>query len=140
MSAAFEPIAITGQAFMHILVVEDHQDTRQVLTRLLNRWGFDVSAAENLQGGLNRLETEPIDVILSDIALPDGTGYALISEVRRRGRDVLAIALSGYNYPADVHVAKLTGFDHHLSKPCDCQQLRSLLEESHLGERSAKVD
>jgi len=124
-------------AFMHVLVVEDHQDTRQVLTCLLNRWGFEVSAAETLQSGLNRLESEPIDVILSDIALPDGTGYALISEVRRRGKDVLAIALSGYNYPSDVHVAKLTGFDHHLSKPCDCGQLRSLLEESNSSERSS---
>ena len=44
------------------------------------------------------------------------------------GKDVLAIALSGYDYPSDVRIAKLTGFDHHLSKPCDCRQLRALLE------------
>src|SRR5205085_2433755 len=69
------------------------------------------------------------DVILSDIALPDGTGYALVSEARRRGKDVLAIALSGYDYPSEVRISKLTGFDHHLSKPCDCRQLRSLLEK-----------
>jgi CheY-like chemotaxis protein len=114
---------------MRILVVEDHQDTRQVLTRLLTHWGFDVAAAENLQSGLNCLDSEPIDVILSDIALPDGTGYALVSEARRRGKEVLAIALSGYSYPSEVQVSKLTGFDHHLSKPCDCQQLRSLLQD-----------
>lgn len=115
---------------MRILVVEDHQDTREGLTRLLTRWGFDVAPAETLESGLNHLESGPIDVILSDIALPDGTGYALVSEARRRGKDVLAIALSGYNYPSDVQIAKLTGFDHHLSKPCDCGQLRSLLEET----------
>jgi CheY-like chemotaxis protein len=114
---------------MRILLVEDHKDTRQVLTRLLTHWGFDVAPAGSLESGLNRLESEPIDVILSDIALPDGTGYALVSEARRRGKDVLAIALSGYNYPGEVQVAKLTGFDHHLSKPCDCQQLRSLLQD-----------
>lgn len=115
---------------MRILVVEDHQDTRQVLTRLLTHWGYDVAPAETLQSGLTHLESEPIDVILSDIALPDGTGYALVSEARRRGKDVLAIALSGYSYPSDVQIAKLTGFDHHLTKPCDCGQLRSLLEET----------
>ena len=115
---------------MRILVVEDHQYTREVMTRLLTRWGHDVAPAETLESGLNQLESEPIDVILSDIALPDGTGYALVSEARRRGKDVLAIALSGYNYPGEVQIAKLTGFDHHLSKPCDCRQLRSLLEES----------
>lgn len=115
---------------MRILVVEDHQDTRQVLMHLLTHWGYEVSPAETLESGLNRLESEPFDVILSDIALPDGTGYALVSEARRRGKNVLAIALSGYNYPSDVQIAKLTGFDHHLSKPCDCGQLRSLLEET----------
>jgi len=115
---------------MRILVVEDHQDTRQVLTGLLTRWGYDVSPADSLKSGMDRLETEPpVDVILSDIALPDGTGYALVSEARRRGKRVLAIALSGYAYPSDVRIAKLTGFDHHLSKPCDCGYLRTILEQ-----------
>src|SRR2546423_15665316 len=98
---------------MRILVVEDHADTRNVLTGLLTRWGYIVSAADSLQSGLERLNTEPpVDVIVSDIALPDGTGYALVSEARRRGKRVLAIALSGYAYPSDVRIAKLTGFDH----------------------------
>ena len=115
---------------MRILVVEDHQDTRQVLTGLLRGWGYDVSPADSLKSGMDRLESEPpVDVILSDIALPDGTGYALVSEARRRGKRVLAIALSGYAYPSDVGIAKLTGFDHHLSKPCDCGYLRTILEQ-----------
>lgn len=114
---------------MRILVVEDHSDTRRVMTRLLGRWGYDVATAESLETGLQRLKSEPFDAIVSDIALPDGTGYALISEARRRGQPLLAIALSGYAYPAEVQIAKLTGFDHHLTKPCDCQKLRSLLED-----------
>jgi CheY-like chemotaxis protein len=115
---------------MRILVVEDHQDTRNVLTGLLTRWGYIVCAADSLKGGLEVLNNEPpVDVIVSDIALPDGTGYALISEARRRGNRVLAIALSGYAFPSDVRVAKLTGFDHHLSKPCDCHYLRTLLQQ-----------
>jgi CheY-like chemotaxis protein len=123
---------------MQILVVEDHQDTRKVLTGLLKRWGYDVSSADSLKSGMDRLETEPpIDVILSDIALPDGTGYALVSEARRRGKRVLAIALSGYAYPSDVHIAKLTGFDHHLSKPCDCAYLRTILRDRARWEAAA---
>jgi CheY-like chemotaxis protein len=115
---------------MRILVVEDHRDTRQVLVGLLTRWGYIVSAADTLKGGLELLDSEPaVDVIVSDIALPDGTGYALVSEARRHGKRVLAIALSGYSYPSDVKIAKLTGFDHHLSKPCDCNSLRMLLQE-----------
>jgi CheY-like chemotaxis protein len=99
------------------------------MTRLLERWGFDVTVAESLTTALERLDTGAFDAILSDIALPDGTGYALISEARRRGQRFLAIALSGYTYPEEVNIAKLTGFDHHLSKPCDCQKLRQLLDD-----------
>ena len=122
---------------MRILVVEDHKDTREVLTGLLTRWGYIVSVADTLKGGLNALKSEDsIDVILSDIALPDGTGYALVAEARRRGNRALAIALSGYSYPSDVKIAKLTGFDHHLSKPCDCAGLRAILEDRAKWETS----
>lgn len=114
---------------MRILLVEDHPDTRQVLTRLLTHWGFDVAAAENLKCGLDELNQQPFDVLLSDIGLPDGTGYALVSEARRRGIDILAIALSGYGFPTEQELSLKTGFDHHLTKPFDCQQLRALLEE-----------
>jgi DNA-binding response OmpR family regulator len=117
---------------MRILLVEDHADTREVLTRLLTHWGFEVSPADNLRHGLDQLDGEPVDVILSDIGLPDGTGYALISEARRRGNKGLAIALSGFGFPTEAKVSKQTGFDHHLTKPFDCQQLRALLEEKVL--------
>jgi hypothetical protein len=62
-------------AAMRILVVEDHEDTRQVLMRLLQHWGFTVITARTLQSGLRFLQTERFDAIVSDIALPDGTGY-----------------------------------------------------------------
>ncbi|HJT82501.1 MAG TPA: response regulator [Chthoniobacterales bacterium] len=114
---------------MRILLVEDHQDTRQILTRLLTHWGFDVATAENLQRGLDELSHQPFDVLLSDIGLPDGTGYALVNEARRRGGDLLAIALSGFGFPTEKELSLKTGFDHHLTKPFDCQQLRSLLEQ-----------
>ena len=113
--------------YMRILIVEDHEDTRHALIRLLKRWGFEVASAPTLQNGLSFLEAGPFDAIVSDIALPDGTGYALVREAKRRWKNVLAIALSGYNLPGDVHIGRLSGFDHHLTKPVDCQQLRSIL-------------
>jgi DNA-binding response OmpR family regulator len=115
---------------MRILVLEDHEDTRDVLARFLERSGFEVAAAGTLKTGLKLLRSETFGAIISDIALPDGTGYALIHEARRSGIDVLAIALSAYSYPEDVLTAKLTGFDYHLKKPFDCGQLRSLLEKA----------
>jgi CheY-like chemotaxis protein len=117
------------KAAAQILVVEDHEDTRNVLERLCERCGFTVFTAATLNEALQLVQTTPFDVIISDIALPDGTGYALISEVRRRGINALAIALSAYTFPDDVQEAKLTGFDYHVSKPFDYLQLRSLLEQ-----------
>jgi two-component system CheB/CheR fusion protein len=113
---------------MRILLVEDDIESRDALRRLLQKWGYDVAVAESLQRGLVLLETEHFNAILSDIALPDGTGYALVSEARRRADSVLAIALSAYPYPEDVRVPKLTGFDYHLQKPIDCARLQSLLQ------------
>jgi CheY-like chemotaxis protein len=107
---------------------------------LLTRWGYIVSSADTLKGGLDLLDSEPPpDVVLSDIALPDGTGYALVSEARRKGKRVLAIALSGYAYPSDVRIAKLTGFDHHLSKPCDCGYLRTILRDRARWDKRSKL-
>lgn len=112
-----------------ILIVEDHGDTRRVLSTLLDRWGFDVSTAESLKSGLAFLTAKEFDVIVSDIALPDGSGYALVSEAKRRQGELKAIAISGYNSSADVEIGKKSGFDYHLTKPFDCHALRMILSE-----------
>jgi DNA-binding NtrC family response regulator len=115
---------------MRILLVEDDTKSRNTLGRLLKRWGFEVAAAENLRRGLSFLRAEHFDGIVSDIALPDGTGYALISAARRNARPMFAVAVSGFRYPEEVQTARLTGFDHHLEKPVDAERLRSLLDEA----------
>jgi len=119
---------------MNILVVEDHEDTRHVLERFLSRKGFEVTIADNVQNGLSLLLTKQFGAIVSDIMLPDGTGYGLMSEARRQGVDVLAIALTAYGYPADVNEPKLTGFDYHLRKPIDCEKLVAILETARTSE------
>ncbi len=120
-------ICPTANTKQQLLLVEDHDDTRLVMERFLIRAGFKVSAAADLKSALQFLEDGPFDVIISDIALPDGTGYAFISEARRRGVRALAIALSAYCYPMEVFGTQVTGFDHHLRKPFDPAMLRLIL-------------
>jgi CheY-like chemotaxis protein len=122
---------------MHILIVEDHADSREQLERYLSRRDYDVTTAEDLRTGIDLLNMQQFDAIISDIALPDGTGYALISEVRRRGIGGLGIAVSGYPYPSDVDEPGATGFHYHLSKPINCDHLCSLLEEGRTSEGHA---
>lgn len=130
----FDPIP------MRILLVEDDTKSRNALNRLLQQWGFEVAAAENLQRGLSYLNSERFDGIVSDIALPDGTGYALVSEARRNADPVLAIAVSGFRYPEDVQTPRLTGFDYHLDKPIDTARLHSLLDEARHFNRRPEND
>jgi len=124
-----------------LLLVEDHADTREILANLLRRWGFEVDTADSVQRALDLL-VEPFDAIIADIGLPDGTGYAVISEAKQRRKAVLGIALSAYGSPSDIQVGKLAGFDHHLTKPFDCERIRSLLtgaDRAHAGEPDEKL-
>jgi CheY-like chemotaxis protein len=115
---------------MRILIVEDHDDTRDALERFLSRCGYGVAVAADLRTALNLLQAQPFDALVTDIALPDGTGYALVSEVRRRGIDIMAIALTAYSYPGGAEDPHVTGFDFYLRKPMDCIKLRSLLRQA----------
>ena len=114
---------------MQVLIVEDHQNSCEELKRCLTHHGHEVTAAGDLRSAVRSLGDRPFDAIISDIALPDGTGYTLLNEARRRGIRALGIAISGYPYPSDVNEAGVTGFDYHLTKPIDCGHLCSLLIE-----------
>jgi DNA-binding response OmpR family regulator len=112
---------------MRILIVEDHVDSRQAVERFFSRRGHIVTAVGDLKSGLKSLHEEPFDAIISDIALPDGTGYAMMSEARRDGINTLAIAVSAYGFPGDAFEGRVTGFDYHVQKPFDFEFLHSLI-------------
>jgi CheY-like chemotaxis protein len=99
----------------------------------------DVAVARDLRTGIGFLKKNRFDAIISDIRLPDGTGYTLINEARRRGIRALSIAMSGYPYPSNVNQPGVTGFDYHLTKPIDCDDLRSLQEKSRPSEGDAST-
>jgi CheY-like chemotaxis protein len=126
---------------MQVLVVEDNPDSRETLKRYLTRRDYDVAAAGDLRTSVDLLDKLRFDAIISDIALPDGTGYMLINEARHRRIRALSIAVSGYPYPSDVNEAGVTGFDYHLTKPIDCDDLCSLLKQSlaRAGDASTNV-
>jgi hypothetical protein len=114
---------------LRILLVEDHGDTRRTLARLLKHFGHDISVAENTEDALAILRSKTLDVVLSDIGLPDGSGYDVIAEAKRR-QSVTGIALTGFGMEEDIKRSKKAGFDFHLTKPVDFQELRSVLAEA----------
>jgi signal transduction histidine kinase/CheY-like chemotaxis protein len=111
---------------LRILVVDDHEDTRRVLGKLLRARGHEVFTAMDVASALKILSDESIDVLLSDIGLPDGTGYDLIE----RGKvlqSLLGIAISGFGTAEDISRATESGFAHHLIKPVNFEQLEAIL-------------
>ena len=113
---------------LNILIVDDDADTRRILSRLLSKCGYEVAAVDCVQGALKLLEKDRFDTLISDISLPDSSGYELVREVKQR-QWVTSIALSGFGAEEDVRRSIEAGFDYHLTKPLNFQDLRSLLRK-----------
>ena len=111
---------------LRILVVEDHSETLQALSRLLSHFGHEVSVADGAQHARNIFDSKEFDVVLCDIALRDGSGYDVIAEAKRK-RPVKAVAISGFAATDDIERGRKAGFDFHLAKPVDFHELRSVL-------------
>jgi CheY-like chemotaxis protein len=111
---------------LQILVVEDHGDTRRVLTGLLGHFGHSISAADNVESALAFVRAKHFDAIVSDLALPDGSGYDVIREAKRC-QQLTGVALTANAEDDDIACGRDAGFDYHLTKPIDFAQLRDVL-------------
>lgn len=120
-----EPRPRPGRS-LRLLVVDDHEPTLNVLTRLLSSDGHHVVGASTMRGGLDAVAAETFDVVVSDLGLPDGSGLDLMREIRLKV-PIAGIALSGYGMEEDITEAKKAGFYAHLVKPVDLDRLRQLL-------------
>jgi len=125
-----------------ILLVDDDRDGLAVLEIVLADRGARVEVATDAKGGLRRMaEFEP-DVVLSDIGIPGGDGYALMREIRRTeaaDRRVPAIALTAFSRKQDVDQALAAGFDAHCAKPLrPLELLRTIARVARLNERAGK--
>jgi len=114
---------------LRILLVEDHEDTNRSLTNLLRRRGYQVYSALNFRSALDLSTETEFDVLISDLALPDGTGIDLIQRLQSN-RPVLGIALTGFGMEDDIRKGREAGFRHHLVKPIDLNKLDLLIQRS----------
>jgi PAS domain S-box-containing protein len=113
---------------LRILLVEDHRDTRYTLSRLLTHFGHEVLTADNIKRAIEIVTAGKIDVLLSDIGLPDGSGYDVILQAKRKQR-IKAVAITGFGTEEDVRRSKEAGFDFHLVKPIDLHELQTVLAQ-----------
>ncbi|RYD73035.1 MAG: response regulator [Verrucomicrobiaceae bacterium] len=113
---------------LRILLVEDHPNTREVLTRLLKRQGHTVLSAESVESALNVADHNQVDIAISDLGLPDGSGLDLMPTLKSR-YGLKGIAVSGYGMEGDFERSRQAGFGAHLVKPIDFKQLQVALQE-----------
>jgi CheY-like chemotaxis protein len=140
--AVAEPKSAQG----HILIVEDDEDTLELLQSTFKAKGFRVTTCQSAQEALEIAPANSIDLILSDIGMPHMDGFEMMKELRQLPNmtEVPAIALSGYVSQKDTRMALEAGFNAHISKPVEPAELMStvarLLEKSKKrnGKRSTR--
>jgi two-component system CheB/CheR fusion protein len=124
MPAAAPQRAAARQArALRILLVEDHGDTVKIMKRLLERQGYKVRTAADVASALEVASSADIDLLVSDLGLPDGSGLDLMRQLRQRQPTLKAIALSGYGMEADLEHSREAGFAEHLTKPIEIDTL-----------------
>jgi signal transduction histidine kinase/ActR/RegA family two-component response regulator len=126
---------------LHLLVVDDEADAREVMRFMLERGGARVRTAESAAHALDAIREERPDLLISDIGMPVEDGYVLVRRLRAMeeglGQRLPAIALTAYASEEDTRRAIGAGFDAHLSKPVDPARLIDIAAELAGGRRGA---
>jgi DNA-binding response OmpR family regulator len=112
---------------IRVLLVEDNDDTLNYLSKFLSSRGYHVHTAVDLASALHVASQVELDIIVSDIELPDGSGLELLWNLRRANSTIPAVALSGFGSSADVELSRSAGFAIHLTKPVDFRQLEDTI-------------
>ena len=126
-------------AGLHLLLVDDEPDVRDAISLLLKLHGAEVRVAGSVREALSILPEYKPDVLLSDIAMPIEDGYGLIQKIRKidsaSGGNIPAIALTAYASIEDIRKAKEAGFNAHIAKPINVDELtktiRKLVDSIH---------
>ena len=111
-----------------VLVVDDHADAADSLALLLQMQGHEVRVARNGPEAVAAVSADPPEVVLLDLGMPGMDGYEVARRLRADGgQGVFLVALTGWGQEEDRRRTREAGFDHHLTKPADPDELRALL-------------
>lgn len=114
-----------------LLLVEDDKDSREMLATAFGFYGMEVTTAASAFEALEAMENFQPQIIVSDVGLPGEDGYSLMRRIRSlpagRGNSVPAIALTGYVSVQDQAAARDSGYQEHMSKPVDIDELAEII-------------
>lgn len=114
-----------------ILVVDDEEDTRQLLVQSLTFYGATVITAKSVEEGLSALQEKNPDVLVSDIGMPDEDGYTFIKKIRalenEHHKNIIAVALTAFTRAQDRMRALASGYQNHVGKPVELDELATVI-------------
>ncbi|VGO14946.1 Response regulator MprA [Pontiella desulfatans] len=116
-----------------ILIIDDDETIRNVFQRFLTGKGFDVSVAPDGRKGLRVLDDEQVDLVVTDIMMPETDGLEVVMAIRGKGTDIPVIAMSGgmHAMPMDfLPMAKKFGACKVLYKPIELEDLLAAVQEA----------
>ena len=122
-----------AEAPRSVLIADDNRDALESLAALLSMHGHEVHVAADGGEALAQAERVRPDVVLLDIGMPGLTGYEVARRIRASGwgQQMLLVALTGWGQAEDQARARAAGFDHHITKPLDLENLLALLAPAH---------
>lgn len=115
-----------------ILIIEDDEEVREYLERVLSRAGYECSSAPNGKAGVEVFNNDPADLVITDIIMPEKDGIETIMDLRRKNSSLKVIAISGggraepENY---LHSAKLLGANRTMKKPFTNEEMLEAIRQ-----------
>jgi CheY-like chemotaxis protein len=112
-----------------LMIVDDNEGVRHLVSRWLERAGFSVSQAKDGAEALDLIKKEPPDIILADIRMPKINGLELARMVKRDFPDTKVVLMTAYSSPQTIAQAKREGVDDYLEKPFTQDQVEKTARE-----------
>jgi DNA-binding NtrC family response regulator len=128
-----------GEAIKRILVVDDEENTRIGLTKLLTQEGFEVESAANGNEALDCLDQKRVSLVISDINMPNMNGLVFLRELSRKFPSTNVIMITAYGGVESYLEAMNLGAYEYLHKPVRLDELRSVMKKIFNGGSMAKV-
>ena len=129
---------------VHILIVEDDADSREMLKVMFGQYNMKITTAASAAEGLQIIKQTQPDILISDVGLPGEDGYEFIQKVRQlspeNGGEIPAIALTGYASLQDRSRALEVGYQAHLAKPVNLDKLLGLVRKLLTGNKQTNKD
>ena len=117
----------------HILVIDDEKSLREFLTILLEQEGYEVTTADTVASGIERIMGESFDLVMCDLKLPDGSGLEVLGEARKRELESPFIIITAHTTPQHALEALRAGAAEYLSKPFNVEDLKLILTKLEIG-------